>query len=415
MPLVFSDSEFPTTVTKSIFLAGPTPRLKVGHEVNMHWRHEALEYLEEIGYDGHVFIPIPRDHFSLDKEVVNEVDYEAQLEWEHKALSRCDVIFFFVARTEENMGLTTNVEFGRYIDSGRVVYARTTDATHVRYLDALAEKVGLPVLGLNDGLDECVSRIGEGDERYGGECLVPLLFWQSEQFQTWYNSHANQGNELQGFEAKSVITNDNFRSLFGFSAWVKLLIRKENRIKDCEWIFSRTTASYTVPYFVNENGTRSYVLVRDFRSTSSNPKGYVYELPGGSIEDNLSPVENAMKELEEETGLVIKDESRFVNLGTRQAFAIFCTSLIVAYAVEINKAELDFVMEKTAKGETLGENDEERIKLCVINERSLISRFNDFPLDLTTLGLIQLTTIIDSNNKTILPSAKLPSTAYWQK
>lgn len=414
MPLVFSDSEFPTTVTKSIFLAGPTPRQKVGHEVNMHWRHEALEYLEEIGYDGHIFIPIPRDHFSIDKEIVEEVDYESQLEWEHKALSRCDVIFFYVARTEENIGLTTNVEFGRYVDSGRVVYAHGPDALHVRYLDNLAKKVGLPVLGFEDGLDACIERLGDGSERYGSECLVPLLFWNSDQFQSWYESHAAHGNELQDFEAKSVIVLDNFKTLFGFSAWVKLLIRSENRIKDCEWIFSRTAASYTVPFFVNPNGTRSYVLVRDFRSTSNNSKGYVYELPGGSIEPNLSSVENAMKELEEETGLVINDHARFIPLGTRQAFSIFCINLITAFAVELTKEELDQVMLKTAKGEILGENEEEQIKLCVVNERSLITRFDDFPVDLTTLGLIQLTELIDNKNKTVLTAAKIPSSAKWQ-
>jgi Xaa-Pro aminopeptidase len=131
-----------------------------------------------------------------------------------------------------------------------------------------------------------------------GVVLVPLVVWNSKQFQDWYTymfSGDSQGNELRGFDIKTILCFSNRRSkitderaLFGFAAHVNIWVAREQREKSNEWIFSRTATSYVIPYYVNkEKGYREYILVREFRSPANNESGYVYELPGGSAPDDI--------------------------------------------------------------------------------------------------------------------------------
>lgn len=416
MLLKFSDSHFDDqehdTVTKSIFLAGPTPRSKVGDVMGSTWRHVAIEELRKLGYDGTVYIPITEERFQLGNVVEEELDYIQQIDWEQTAMNRADVIFFYVARTEENPGLTTNIEFGKYIESCRVVYARPHNAPHTEYLDKLAKKYDVECFELEHGLRHAVERIGEGAPRKGLECKIPLLFWKSEQFQSWWITHNNQGNRVLAFEAKSVIALDKGTKLFGFSAWVSIWIAAEDREKNCEWIFGRTEATYTVPFYTNPDGSRSYVLVRDFRSTSVNKKGYVYELPGGSWEEGLDVKVNAAKELCEETGIDLVNEiDRLVPMGIYQPYAIFSISTVFPFGIELTKEEIEFIEKKAKSGETLGEDDEEVIKLCIMNERSIYSNNEAFPIDLMTLGLIRLSDSHFPRKQPVLPRFTIPRSA----
>jgi hypothetical protein len=68
MQVVYSREPFPNQVTKSIFLAGPTPRAAGVQS----WRQEALVTLKALGYDGHVFVPEDRGgkaRFDYDDQV----------------------------------------------------------------------------------------------------------------------------------------------------------------------------------------------------------------------------------------------------------------------------------------------------------------------------------------------------------
>lgn len=112
---------------KSIFLAGPTPR---GKEVAS-WRVEAVKKLEELGFDGVVFVPeystwIPKEN------------YEDQANWEREALTEATVILFWIPRSLPDMpGFSTNVEFGYWMHSKKVIYGRPDGAPKTRYLDWL--------------------------------------------------------------------------------------------------------------------------------------------------------------------------------------------------------------------------------------------------------------------------------------
>lgn len=386
MKLVFSNEPFPTEVTKSIFLAGPSPRYKEGDEIQTNtWRHYAIDYLKSLNYDGIVYIPIPRDFFYGEKANSNLISYLKQIDYEQSALERADIILFYLDRKNDNEGLTTNVEFGKYYDSGRVVYCRPKDAVKVRYLDNLCFEKGLTIyLNLNEALEHSLYLIGDGIKRINGECTVPSIIFKSEQFQTWYQNLLKAGNELKDFKVTSII-NPN-ETLFGFSAWASVYITNEERYKTNEWIFSRIPVSYVVPYYIEGDKTY-FVLTSEFRTSVNNSKGRVFELAGGSTtKPGITPIQNAIKELEEETGLIIKDESRYKILGERQTFATYLTMKLYAVSVELTKEEFLQVVDNVNKDKTLGENEEEQIKLHIA---TLDEVMNIYPVDWTTLGIMK--------------------------
>lgn len=126
MIINYSDQEI-IEGKKSIFLAGPTPR---GENV-ISWRTEACQLLENLGFDGVVYVP----EYSNWKP---KTDYVDQATWERVALMKATVILFWVPRKLPDMAaFTTNVEFGYWLHSGKVIYGRPDDASKIKYLDWL--------------------------------------------------------------------------------------------------------------------------------------------------------------------------------------------------------------------------------------------------------------------------------------
>lgn len=137
----YAREEMPDGWDASVFLAGPTPR---DAEVPS-WRPEAVELLRHRWYDAAVpggrlvvFVPESRDGgFSG--------DWSAQVAWEDTCLNASDVIAFWIPRDLRTMpGLTTNVEWGRWEASGRVVLGAPADAPRMRYLRHYAHRHGAP-------------------------------------------------------------------------------------------------------------------------------------------------------------------------------------------------------------------------------------------------------------------------------
>lgn len=113
----------------SIFLAGPTPR----DENSISWRTEAVKKLEEYGFDGVVYVP----EYSSWKP---KEDYVDQAMWEREALTEATVILFWIPRSLPDMaGFTTNVEFGYWLHTNKVIYGRPDNASKIKYLDWLYE------------------------------------------------------------------------------------------------------------------------------------------------------------------------------------------------------------------------------------------------------------------------------------
>ena len=119
----------------SIFLAGPTPR-----DSSTSWRSEARKIFEEIDFQGNILIPEPADGSDI------EIDYEQQVRWEWKGLERSDCILFWVPRELETLpGFTTNIEFGAWYQSGKVVLGSPDDAVKMRYMKHCAKVYNIPV------------------------------------------------------------------------------------------------------------------------------------------------------------------------------------------------------------------------------------------------------------------------------
>jgi transcriptional regulator with XRE-family HTH domain len=90
-----------------------------------------VEMLESKGFDGVVYNP---DYTNLE----NKNSYEDQLKWELKGISEATAVLFWIERDmPERPGLTTNVEFGYWLHSGRVVYGRPDSSEKCLYLDML--------------------------------------------------------------------------------------------------------------------------------------------------------------------------------------------------------------------------------------------------------------------------------------
>lgn len=128
MQINYSDEDVKKGI-KSIFLAGPTPR--DGNVIS--WRIEACKILKKLGFDGIVYVP----EYSTWKPKENYVD---QAMWERNALKEATVIAFLIPRHLPDMpAFTTNVEFGYWLHTGKILYGRPDNAEKIKYLDWLYE------------------------------------------------------------------------------------------------------------------------------------------------------------------------------------------------------------------------------------------------------------------------------------
>lgn len=150
MKINYSDQEV-IKGEKSIFLAGPTPRGKDAKS----WRKEACEILENLKFEGVVYVP----EYSSWKPKASYVD---QAMWEREALTAATVIVFWIPRHLPDMpAFTTNVEFGYWLPTKKVIYGRPDDAEKIKYLDWLYElDYNLkPINNLKELLTESVKKI----------------------------------------------------------------------------------------------------------------------------------------------------------------------------------------------------------------------------------------------------------------
>lgn len=380
MHVVYARQNPPETVTKSVFLVGPTPRAGSGGES---WRPAMLAALEAAGYDGVVYVP------ENEGDTPWAENYLDQIEWERRYLERCDLILAWVPRDLKTMpAFTTNVEMGSFMDSGRLVYGRPEGAPKTRYLDALYKEAydTAPLSSIEELAKVATIYLRKGAPRKGGERSVPYDIWRTQQFQSWYQALTASGNRLE--DAKplwSFRVGPRKSFLFCYTLWVKVWIEEEKRFKTNEFIFSRTDISTIVPFYRSPKGIE-VVLVKEFRSPVRNARGFVYELPGGSsFKEDQDPKTVASEELSEETGLHIPPE-RFVPVGNRQLAATLSTHHAHAFSVELDADEIWKAKEMQKAKVTHGvEEDSEQ---TYVEVWSLDDIMQKGLVDWTTIGMI---------------------------
>lgn len=381
MKIVYAGEEMPQSFSKSLFLAGPTPRNR--DEVES-WRPDAIKILEDKGYDGVVFVPEPRSGKF-------KHNYDDQVEWEETYLNVADCIVFWVPRDltldskdfPKMAAFTTNVEWGAWAHSGKVVFGSPKDADKVSYLQYYADKYKVPsATTLTETLDNAMEMIGDGDLRKEGECYVPLLVWNTPAFKSWYAAQVEAGNEL--VDARLLYT---FRPgykdfVFLWILRVNIYITSEKRNKTNEFVLSRPDISSVMMWRPDEiTGDIEVVLVKEFRSPAATDDGFIRELPGGSAD--ATPEETASEEIHEETGFYL-DPKRLKLENVRQLAGTLSSHKSHFYSVKLDEEEMDWF--KSQDGIVHGkEEDTERTFVEVHRVSKLIE--NNW-VDWSTLGMI---------------------------
>lgn len=381
MQIIFSDMNIPDEIVKSLFLAGPSIR---SNDI-IDWRHEALRVLEDINYDGVVFLPIPKNKF-YGGDDNPDWTYDGQVNWEEACRHVADKIVFWVDRDIKGgmPGFTTNVEYGKDLDTNKVMYGRPDKADKCRYLDDLAIKRKLKVYNnLKELLQETIDELGEGAYRKDAEVCIPLYVWNSEQFQSWYANLKKAGNVLT--YAKVVNQVSFGKSLFFFTLYVNVWITAEGRAKTNEVIISRKDISSVLAYYLDGEDIK-LVLVKEFRSPVNNELGYVYELPGGSsVKKGIDPRQNAAEELREEAGITVDNIERFDFVGERQLAATMLTHKSMVYKIELTKEEYLQAVEHYKNETVFGlVEDSEMTYLEIVSLKDIFK----LPIDYSMLGMI---------------------------
>ena len=382
MQIIYATEKMPDAFSKSLFLAGPSIRSDTPPKYN--WRKEALSLLEDMGYDGVVFVPLPKNDDWKN-------NYDEQIHWEQEAMNHSDIIVFWVPRDMNYLpGLTTNFEFGQRIPFNNVVLGYPKNAEKIKYLHWMADYYNLPEVkhSLKETLSIALQKIGKGFPRDGGECQIPFHIWNTPMFKNWYKFQLLAGNRLDG--AKLIF---NFMAgpkkdipvFIGIQP--KIWIKKEQRYKDNEIIFMRSNIS-TIVAFTKKEKIEDYefLIVREVRQACCNEECIVYENAGGSsLKPGLFPENVASEEFEEETGLKI-DSNRFTKLEERQLAATALTHKAHLFVVELTDQEMDLCKKREKDGTTFGiEKDTEKTYLKIMKLNDIL---NNNLIDWSNLGMI---------------------------
>jgi nucleoside 2-deoxyribosyltransferase-like protein len=140
--LVMAREALPAASSPSVFLAGPTPDRSAPVPS---WRPAAAAALDAQWTGDQPLIvlsPESRNGQRADR-------YETQVDWETDARAAAAAILFWVPRDLRTLpGMTTNVEFGLDVSSGRAVLGCPPDCPNPernRYLIYVARRHGVPV------------------------------------------------------------------------------------------------------------------------------------------------------------------------------------------------------------------------------------------------------------------------------
>ncbi len=381
MKIVYALQKAPEGYSKSIFLAGPTPRNK---DVSS-WRPEAIHILKQLGYDGVVFVPETSDGNW-------KRSYDSQIEWEETYLHYADVIVFWVPREFPNMpALTTNVEWGMWHDSGKIVFGAPREAVSVSYLEYYASKAQCSRnYELRQTLVNALLLIGAGSYRLRGETAIPLSLWNTASFQLWYSALKTAGNILEGGRVEWTFRVGPKRDIILFWAFrAKIWVAGEGRFKENEVVIGRPDIASVVMYHRPHAGCElsaiKVVLVREFRSSVSNLSGFVTELPGGSSLRPGQDIKTMMiGECKEEAGVTIDPQRLIIVSQRRQVSATVSTHTAMVGFLNLSMQEMSQI--EALIGSVHG--NEQETECTYVEVKTVADILKDDNVDWATLGMI---------------------------
>ena len=144
----------------AIFLAGPCPRKASEPD----WREEAFDILATLCFSGIVLNPTNRYY-----DENNPKERELQVAWELEAMMRASAVVFWLPRSEQSPGFTSNVEVGYWIGKKGVFIGMLDDCMQNAnaYIKTRTEMSGQDVYNtLNDLLAATVRDLHRGTETF---------------------------------------------------------------------------------------------------------------------------------------------------------------------------------------------------------------------------------------------------------
>jgi hypothetical protein len=391
MQVVYARETLPESWSKSLFLAGPTPRSK---DIQS-WRPEALRLLKTLGYDGVVFVPEDR---GMNGCAITPENYEPQIRWEHEALRHSDMIVFWVPRdftldAQGEMkfpGFTTNIEWGEQFDSGRVALGYPKETPKMGYFRTKAQWHRVPIAhSLEATISEALAKIGEGALREVGETCVPIDIWRTAIFQRWFTAQMKAGNRLLDANVLWTYRIGHERErLFFWALETDMHVGAENRVFRHGIVIGRPDVSGTVLFGPDLGFNTEVVLIREFRPAASTSDGFVHEPANGSSWQDLAPAELAAAETIEETGVAIS-LNRLQGLGERQLLPTLCPHRACAYFARLTKQELEAVRARAGKPHgKASEGEHTWIEIYTVREIFEMKKKGTHDLDWSTLGMV---------------------------
>lgn len=361
----------------AVFLAGPLPR---SSDVPAWNRDAVAHFQDQWQHDGRLVVFTPE----LRGGVL--ADYIGQADWESRWMHAADVIVFWVPRDMATMpALTTNIEYGSWVDSGKAVFGAPPAAPKNEYLRHLAEVNGVPVSGtLADTVGAALAQVGTGAHRTEGERTVPLQVWATDSFQARHRAQRAAGNRLISARVEWTFRVGPARgTVFYWAAHVDVHVAAEDRVKANEVVLSRPDTAQVALYRPGATlEDTTVVLVREFRSPAATRDGFVHELPGGSGGPGVDPLAQAVEEVHEETGFAITAD-RLRPLGARQVVAAVSAHRSHLFAAEVTEDELDWFRANQRTPNGVGDSERTWVEIATFKDL-----MESELVDWSTLGMV---------------------------
>lgn len=373
----------PAAFTASLFLAGGKGT----------WRRDAVQQIEQAGFDGLIFVPEPRGAPKAGAAAPERpLDAARLLQWQDEVLRHSDALLLWLGEGGASCPQLAEL-WGQWQRSARISIGAPpgTDSSLLRS----AARLRIPVhTTLADTVAHALSLLHPGALRRGGERAVPLLLWRSPGFHSWYKALRGAGHRLDDAHLEwSYRSKAAGRPPLLWALRPRVFLPSEHRHKSGEVVIGRSDISATVLYYRQGLPSRldtQIALVREFRSAVRNQTGYGYMLPGGSAaqatEREQDARATALKEVSEETGLRLSPaQLEAVPTGNRQLSASLSCHHAHLFRAELTPAQLQELQATAAAGRPLGANPNER---CFVILRSLGELQNDPDFDWSQLGML---------------------------
>ena len=150
-----------SNVKNAIFLAGPCPRPNY-READ--WREKIYDLFDALEFRG-ILINPTNDKF----DTYNSDELRLQTDWEHEGMKRASAIIFWMDRSNDHPGFTTNVEIGMWLGKKGVFAAMPPECTKNanRYIRIKLEEAGQKVYdSLEDVIQAVVADLNIGGRKF---------------------------------------------------------------------------------------------------------------------------------------------------------------------------------------------------------------------------------------------------------